>query len=70
MPKQNHYTPPLKRFLVTVLYHQAKLEHLPMTVLVKRIVEQTLQGKEAWKRATEQHEQPPTPAAHIVRLAA
>ena len=54
MPKATHYTPPLNRFLVTALYHQAKLEHIPMTALVNRIVEQSLQGGEGWKRATEQ----------------
>ena len=55
MRNEKHYTPPLKRFLVTALYHQAKLEHVPMTQLVNRLVEQSLQGGEGWKRATEQY---------------
>ena len=55
MPSSKHYTPALKRFLVTALYHQAKLEHIPMTLLVNRIVEQSLQGSEGWKRALQQN---------------
>ncbi len=55
MPNAKHYTPPLKRFLVTALYHQAKLEHVPMTQLVNRIVQQSLEGGAGWKRAVEQY---------------
>ena len=69
MPRPTHYTPPLKRFLVAALYHQAKLEHLPMTLVVNRIVEQALQGGEGWKRATEQQQQQPQPN-NIIPLAA
>ena len=55
MPSSKHYTPALKQFLVTALYHQAKLEHIPMTLLVNRIVEQSLEGGEGWKRALQQN---------------
>lgn len=55
MRNEKHYTPPLKRFLVTALYHQAKLEHVPMTLLVNRIVQQSLEGGAGWKQAVEQY---------------
>ncbi len=70
MPRSTHYTPPLNRFLVTALYHQAKLEHIPMTLLVNRIVEQSLQGGEGWKRAIEQHHDQQQLQTNVIPLAA
>ena len=60
MPRFKHYTPPLSRFLVAVLYHQAKHEDVPMTHLANGIIETALKDKEGWKEAELQfREQPP-----------
>ena len=48
MPTQ-HYTPPLDRFLVKALYHEAKQQRVPMTRLVNHIVQQALAGTDGWK---------------------
>ena len=40
MPKLRHYSPQLSKELVSRLYHQAKAERVPMTVLANRIVEE------------------------------
>ena len=45
MPKFRHYSPQLSREIVCRLYHRAKAERIPMTVLANRIMEDAL-GKE------------------------
>ena len=45
MPKFKHYSPQLSKELVCQLYHRAKAERIPMTVLANRIIEDAL-GKE------------------------
>jgi hypothetical protein len=42
MAKFKWYTPQLSRELVSQLYHRAKSERVPMTVLANRIVEEAL----------------------------
>ena len=42
MSKPKHYTPQLSREIVSRLYSKAKSEHLPMTVLANRIMENAL----------------------------
>jgi hypothetical protein len=42
MPKFTHYSPQLSRELVHRLYHQAKAERVPMTVLTNRLVDRAL----------------------------
>ena len=39
---QKHYTPPLSRFLVCALYHEAKARGIPMTQLANNLVETAL----------------------------
>lgn len=56
-----HYTPSLKRFLVSALYHQAKVEQVPMTTLLNRIVEQALINSAGWQQA-QNHLKDSTPA--------
>ena len=51
MSKSKHYTPPLTRFNVSALYHQAKELRIPMTVLANQIVEAGLKNTEGWKKA-------------------
>jgi len=45
MPKSTHYSPRLSREIVRRLYHQAKSERVPMTVLTNRLVEEALGNK-------------------------
>src|SRR5438874_1741755 len=42
MAKSNHYSPRISRFLVSVLYHEAKARKIPMTKLTDEILQQTL----------------------------
>jgi hypothetical protein len=48
---QKHYTPPLSRFNVCALYHEAKQRRIPMTQLANDLIELALKetpgGKEA-----------------------
>jgi hypothetical protein len=44
MPKFRHYSPQLSRELVSQLYHKAKAERIPMTVLGNRLVEEALRS--------------------------
>jgi len=52
MPK--HYTPPLSRFNVCALYHEAKQRGIPMTQLANELVEAGLKESAGWKQAQEQ----------------
>jgi hypothetical protein len=51
---QKHYTPPLSRFLVCALYHQAKVRGIPMTQLANELVEAGLKESPGWKQAQAQ----------------
>ena len=51
MSKSKHYTPPLTRFNVCALYHQAKELRIPMTLLANQIVEAGLKNTDGWKKA-------------------
>ena len=49
-----YYTPPLSRFLVCALYHEAQAKGIPMTKLANEIVEARLRGTEGWQKAKDQ----------------
>lgn len=51
MARPRHYSPALERFLVSVLYFEAKRQKVPMTQLANGILKQSLTGSEAWKEA-------------------
>ena len=61
MPK--HYSPEIRRFIVSVLYHEAKVRKVPMTVLTNQLLEKSLVATAGWKTAEEalrlQEEKPP-----------
>jgi hypothetical protein len=57
MPKFRHYSPQLSRELVRRLYHQAKAERIPMTILANRIIEDAL-GKDKRTNTTTKLENP------------
>jgi hypothetical protein len=49
MSRPRHYSPQICRFLVSVLYHQAKHSKIPMTKLVDDLLRQNaLQGTQGW----------------------
>ena len=51
MAKPRHYSPQLGRFLVCVLYHEARRRKVPMTRLANRLLESVLAGSEGWEAA-------------------
>jgi len=53
MPRSQHYTPEIRLFLVSALYHEAKHQKLPMTKLVNQLLEQSLKNSVGWQRAQE-----------------
>ena len=53
MSRSQHYTPPLSRFIVCALYHEAKQRRIPMTRLANNLVEAGLKDSEGWQRAQE-----------------
>jgi hypothetical protein len=56
MPKSTHYTPPLSRFHVCALYHEAKARGIPMTQLANNLIEAGLRESPGWKEAQAQQE--------------
>ena len=53
MPNQRHYSPRICRFLVSVLYHEAKRRLIPMTKLTDELLRQQLVGSPSWEMAQE-----------------
>jgi hypothetical protein len=51
---QKHYSPPLSRFIVCALYHEAKVRNIPMTRLANDLVEAGLKDSPGWKEAQAQ----------------
>ena len=49
-----HYTPPLSRFNVCALHHEAKARGIPMTKLANELVESGLKASPGWQKAQEQ----------------
>jgi len=50
MAKPKWYSPQLSRELVSRLYHRAKAERIPMTVLANQLVEEALGNKKRINR--------------------
>ncbi len=51
MAQPRHYSPALSRFMVSVLYHEAKARKLPMTKLTDQLLRQALMNSHGWKTA-------------------
>ena len=51
MATPRHHSPALSRFMVSVLYHEAKARSIPMTQLTDELLRQSLTGSEGWKKA-------------------
>ena len=52
MARPRHYSPQLSRFIVSVLYHQAKHCKIPMTKLADNLLQNALRGSPGWIQAT------------------
>ena len=52
MARPRHYSPQLSRFLVSVLYHQAKHRKISMTKLTDELLQNALRGSPGWIQAT------------------
>jgi hypothetical protein len=51
MPRALYYSPRISRFLVSVLYHEAKRRQIPMTRLTDELLRKQLVGCESWEEA-------------------
>ena len=51
---RKHYTPPLSRFIVCALYHEARQRRIPMTRLANDLIELALKETPGWKEAQAQ----------------
>ena len=51
MAKSRHYSPKISRFLVSVLYHEAKRQKIPMTKLADTLLEGAVVNSESWHKA-------------------
>jgi hypothetical protein len=51
MAKHRHYSPAISRFLVSVLYHEAKHRKVPMTQLTDELLIDALRGSQGWQTA-------------------
>jgi len=62
MARARHYSPRISRFLVSVLYHEAKHRRIPMTRLTDELLRQQLIGGQGWEKAEEPRvaENPPS----------
>jgi hypothetical protein len=53
MPRSDHYSPEIDRFLVSCLYHEARERRMPMTRLVDELLRQSLDGSVGLRKAEE-----------------
>ena len=53
MARPKHYSPEIRRFLVSVLYHEAQARGVPMTVLTNELLTNSLQNTDGWHKAEE-----------------
>ena len=54
MARPLHYTPPLSRFIVCALFHEAKERGSPMTQLANDLVQAGLKDSPGWRKARDQ----------------
>ena len=53
MAQAKYYSPRISRFMVSVLYHEAKRRQIPMTRLADELLRQQLVGSVGWEKAQE-----------------
>jgi len=61
MARPRHYSPHISRFLVSVLYHEAKHRKIPMTKLTDDLLLNALRDSPGWITATTLHSADITP---------
>lgn len=62
MARPRHYSPVISRFIISVLYHEAKARKIPMTQLTDLLLRQALMNSTGWRTAeTLQRAPQPTP---------
>ena len=61
MPRPNHYSPAIERFLVSVLYHEARHRKIPMTRLTNQILKTELAQSVGWQLASQSIKSPAQP---------
>jgi hypothetical protein len=49
--RPQHYSPGIERFLVSVIYHEARCRKIPMTRLVDDIIKKALANSTGWQLA-------------------
>ena len=59
MPMQTHYSPQIRRDLVSKLYHRAKAEDIPMTKLTNRLLDEALLNVVPFMETSRVAESPP-----------
>ncbi len=62
MPRPRHYSPTIDRFLICVLYHEARRQKKPMTAVTNGLLQNALRQTESWSQAESAmplHETPP-----------
>ena len=52
MSRPRHYSPVISRFVVSVLYHEARHRRIPMTKLTDALLLKALRGTPGWQTAT------------------
>jgi hypothetical protein len=66
MPRPKYYSPTIDRFLITVLYIEARRQKKPMTAVTNGLLEQALRDSESWHQAQStmvlKEDPPPTPS--------
>ena len=53
MPRPQHYSPAIERFLVSVLYHEARHRKISMTQFTNEILKTGLANSAGWQIAIE-----------------
>jgi hypothetical protein len=51
MSHPKHYSPAIDRFLIAVLYREARRQKKPMTVVTNDLLEKSLRDSESWHLA-------------------
>ena len=69
MARHSHYSPALSRFMVSVLYHEAKARKIPMTKLTDQLLRQALIGSQGWKTAESTELETTTKAPELAQAA-
>jgi hypothetical protein len=66
MPRPRHYSPVIRRDLVTKLYFRAKAERIPMTKLTNRLLNEAMTNVVPFESVRVAESAPPYPAPHDV----